>query len=104
GRPLGPSMMLGPSAAMRLLRVPSCLLRWRRRRAGDVVHKGNRLADQFFDRGDGFGVVRPGDDGDGGAGTAGAAGTADAVHVVVRMNRHVEIVDVAHVRNVEAAR
>ena len=106
--------MLVPSALRRPRRLPwfvswfvswfaSWLVLWLGRRAGDLVHEGNRLADQLFDRGDGLGVVRSGDDGDRGAGAAGAAGAADAVHVVVGMDRHIEIIDVADVGNIEAA-
>src|SRR5580700_1561775 len=89
-RLLGSPLLLVPSAALRRPRrlpwlVPclvSCLAAWLvlrlGRRAGDLVHVGNCLADQLFDRGNGFGVVRSGDDADGGAASSGAAGTADA--------------------------
>src|ERR1700733_9854793 len=97
-RLLGSPLMLVPSALRRPCRLPwfvswlrpclvSWLLLWLGRRAGDLVHVGNCLADQFFDRGDGFGVVRAGDDADGGAVSSSAAGTAEAVHVVVGMDR-----------------
>ena len=62
----------------------------------------NVLAGQSFDRGDRLGVER-GDHRDRGAGPPGAAGTADAMHVVVGMMRHIEIEDVAHDRDIEAA-
>src|SRR5580704_7565591 len=112
---LRPALMLVPSALRRPRRLPwfvswfvswlvFWLVPWLGRRAGELVHEWNRLADQFFDRRDGFGVVRSGDDGDGGAVSPGAAGAADAVHVVVGMDRHVEIIDVADVGNIEAAR
>ena len=42
--------------------------------------------------------------GEGVADLAGAAGAADAVNVVLGRERHVEIEDVAHVDDVEAAR
>src|SRR5580704_18576045 len=127
---LRPALMLVPSALRRPRRLPwfvswfvswlvswlvpwlvswlvPCfvfwLVLWLGRRAGELVHEWNRLADQFFDRRDGFGVVRSGDDGDGGAVSPGAAGAADAVHVVVGMDRHVEIIDVADVGDIEAA-
>src|ERR1700728_174687 len=79
-------------------------LRWRRRfwRTGRLAHPGDRSANQLLDRSYGFGVVRARDDGDGRAAAAGSTGAADPVHVVVRMNGNVEIVDVAHVGNVEA--
>src|SRR3979490_2120625 len=38
-----------------------------------------------------------------GAGASGAAGAADAVDIVIGMMRNVEIEDVAHGRNIEAA-
>ena len=41
---------------------------------------------------------------DRGTGAAGAAGAADAMHIIVGMHRNVEIIDVAHVGNIEAAR
>ena len=49
-------------------------------------------------------VSDAGDDGEGFARASGAAGAADAVDVVLGMDRHVEIEDVADVGNVEAAR
>ena len=73
-----------------------------RTRGGSPAH-AMRLADQLLDRGDRLAVGRR-HDGDRGAGLAGAAGAADAVDVVVGVMRHVEIEDVADVRNVEAAR
>ena len=60
------------------------------------------LADQLLDGVDIFGVVARGD-GEGLAGAAGAAGAADAVDIVLGMDRHVVVEDVADVGNVEAA-
>ena len=77
---------------------------FRRRRDGSIAHIGDRLADQLLDRRDSLGVVRSRDDGDRRAGAAGAAGAADPVHVVIGVDRDVEIVDVAHLWNVESAR
>ena len=84
-------------------------LSWRRRvlpvtpyRAGISIMES--AADQLLDRRDRLGVVGAGDDGDGHAGASGAAGAADAVHIIVGMDRHVEIVDVADVGDIEAAR
>ena len=69
---LGSPLMLVPSALRRSRRLPwfvsllvsllvswfvSWLVLWLGRRAGDLVHEGDRLADQLFDRGDGLGVV-----------------------------------------------
>src|SRR5580704_13091522 len=72
-RLLGSPLMLVPSALRRSRRLPwfaswlaSWLVPWLGGRAGDLVHEGDRLADQLFDRGDGLGVVRSGDNGDGG--------------------------------------
>ncbi len=62
----------------------------------------DRLADQFLDRVDVFGVLGDGD-GEGVAFAPGAPGAADAMHVILGMNRHVEIEDVAHVLDIEAA-
>ena len=76
------------------------------RRRGSVAgaaHPGDGLADQLLDRVDRL-AVDGRDDGDGGAAQAGAAGAADAVDVIVGVMRHVEIEDVAHRRDVEAAR
>ena len=64
---------------------------------------GNGRADQLLDR---LHQIALGGrrQGEGMADPAGAAGAADAVDVVVRRERHVEIEDVAHVVDVEAAR
>src|SRR5580693_7096398 len=66
---LGSPLMLVPSALRRSRRLPwfvswlaSWLVLWLGRRAGDLVHKGDRLADQLFDGSDGLGVVRSGND------------------------------------------
>src|SRR5262245_60824130 len=91
--PLGPATWL-PGRAGRAL-VIGC--GWR------LAHPGDALSDQRLDCGDGF-AVRPRDDRDRGAAAPGPAGAADAMHVIVRMVRHVEIEDVADVRNVETAR
>src|ERR1700722_18135077 len=67
-RLLGSPLMLVPSALRRARRLPwfvswfvswlaSWLVLWLGRRAGDLVHEGDWLADQLFDRGDGLGVV-----------------------------------------------
>ena len=111
GRPLRLTMAIRAPAARswctlalggrRLLRR-LCL--FRRRRDGSIAHIGDRLADQLLDRRDRLGVVRSRDDGDRHAGAAGAAGAADPVHVVIGVDRDVEIVDVAHLWNVESAR
>jgi hypothetical protein len=69
-----------------------------------AAEAARRLLGQLLDRGNGFGVVRARYNADRGAGAASAAGTAYPVHVVVGMDRYVEIVDVADLRNVEAAR
>jgi len=73
-----------------------------RRTLGVAFDAGNGLSDQLFDRGDRF-VIERGDDGDRGAGAPGAAGTTDAMDVIVGMMGDVEIEDVAHRGNVEAA-
>src|ERR1700681_2647149 len=69
---------------------------------GAALGAGNSLADQFFDGDDGF-LVERSDDRDRGAGASGASGAADAVDIVIGMMRNVEIEDVAHGRNIEAA-
>src|SRR5262245_29384498 len=95
------SLMLPLLPAARLRRragrglIPAC-----RRR---LPHPRDALPDQRFDRSDGL-AVGAGDDRDRGAAAAGATGAADAVHVIVGMIRHVEIEDVADIRDVEAAR
>src|SRR5215213_5634369 len=71
----------------------------RRRR----ILPGDRLPDQPFDRGDGALVARCYER-ERGPGETGAPGAADAMDIVLGMVRHVEIEDVAHRRNVEAAR
>src|SRR5262245_22096360 len=91
--PLGPATWL-PGRAGRAL-VIGC--GWR------LAHPGDALADQCLDCGDGF-AVRARDDRDRSAAAPGPAGAADAMHVIVGMVRHVEIEDVADVRNVETAR
>ena len=62
----------------------------------------NALADQLFDRCDGF-VINRSNDGDCRSGAACAAGAADPVNIVVRMMRYVEIEDVADFGNLETA-
>ena len=63
---------------------------------------GNALADQLFDRGDGF-VIKRGNDGDRGSRAACAAGAADPVHIVIRVMRYVEIEDVADFGDIKTA-
>src|SRR5580698_362633 len=86
-----------------LPRLRRCILR---RFGGGrrAVHVRDCLPDQFLDCSYCFEVVRSGDKGDGLTTASGAAGAADAVDVIVGMNRNVEIVDVADVRNIETAR
>src|SRR5215472_16386343 len=94
---LAMALTLAPSAVR-----PRCLVgRFRfRGAAGRGIHEGDREADQFLDRGDGFGIVAAADQRDRGAAPAGAAGAADTVHVIVGVERYVEIVDVADFGNV----
>ena len=70
--------------------------------AGEIV-PFDRLADQLFDGVDIFAVGGDGN-GDGDAFASGTTGAADPVDVVIGMRRHVEIEDMAHGRDVEAAR
>ena len=63
---------------------------------------GDALADQLLDGLDGL-LVRRRHQRDRGAGASGAAGAADAVDVVVGVMGNVEIEDVAHRGNIEAA-
>src|SRR5690606_23529543 len=74
---------------------------WRSHVTGQFGFR-NVLVDQLRDRIDILGLGRRGE-GDGNAGAAGATGAADAVDIVLGMGRHVEVEDVAHRRNVEAA-
>src|SRR6185436_2174900 len=67
-----------------------------------LAHPGNALADQLLDRGHRL-AVGTCDDGDRDAAAAGATGAADAMHVVVGVEWHIEIEDVAHVGDVETA-
>src|SRR5215207_2110628 len=60
-------------------------------------------ADQLLDRG-GVLLVVPRDDREGGAAPAGPGGAANAVDIVLGVGRHVEVENVAHGGNVEAAR
>src|SRR5690242_18508027 len=71
--------------------------------AGWLRHPGDGLADQLLDGGNAF-LLRRRDDGDGRAGPSRTAGSADPVNVVVRMMRHVEVEDVTHGGDIEAAR
>src|SRR5947209_9074957 len=61
------------------------------------------IADQSLDRVDVFGVVAR-DERQSCAAAAGAAGASDTMHVIFRVDRHIEIIDVRHVRDIEAAR
>src|SRR5829696_10396429 len=70
----------------------------RRRR----ILPGDRLPDQPFDRGDGA-LVAGRDERERGPGKTRPPGAADAMDIVLGMVRHVEIEDVAHRRDVEAA-
>src|SRR4029079_2682246 len=70
--------------------------------APGCIGPADALADQLLDGGDRL-AVDGADDGDGGAGLAGARSACDAVDVVVGVMRHVEVEDVAHVGDVEAA-
>ena len=68
-----------------------------------LVHPWNCLASQTLDGADGLAVDRR-DDRNCGAASPGPAGAADAMDVIVGVVRHIEIEDVAHLRNVQAAR
>src|SRR5436309_9950578 len=68
-----------------------------------LLHPGDGLPDQLFDRSHGL-VVGGCHDRDRRAAASGAAGAADSVNVVVGVVRHVEIENMAHIRDVEAAR
>ena len=72
-------------------------------RTGRLADPGDGRAQHALDVLELLDVVG-GDDGQRAAFLAGPAGAADAVDVVVRLPGHVEIEDVAHVRDVEAAR
>src|SRR5262249_54846941 len=75
-------------------------LGWRARRRG---HPWDALANELFDGGDVFLLGRR-NDGNGGTSSPRATGTPDPVHVIVGVMGHVEIEDVAHGGNIEAAR
>ncbi|ODN71785.1 hypothetical protein A6302_00928 [Methylobrevis pamukkalensis] len=62
----------------------------------------DRVAGQLLDRREILGIRRT-DEGDRGAAAAGASRPADAVDIVLGMGRNVEVVDVAHLGDVEAA-
>ena len=66
-----------------------------------ALHHRNGLADQLLDLGEVF-LVRRQAEGDGPPGPPGAPGPSDAVDVILGMDRHVEVEDVAHARDVEA--
>ena len=66
------------------------------------LYLGNYLAGQFLDGVQVLAVLGRGD-GEGPAWATGPPGAADAVDVILGMGRHVEIEDVAHFRDVEAA-
>src|SRR6266404_979578 len=70
--------------------------------AGDF-HPRDGLAHQFLDRLDQPALGLRGQ-GEGMPGLAGAAGATDAMDIVFRRKWHVEIEDMAHIDNVEAAR
>src|SRR5581483_8637648 len=63
---------------------------------------GDLLADQLFDCRNRL-LIHRRDDRDSGPAFSRAAGSADAVDIVVRVVRYIEIKDVAHVRDIEAA-
>src|SRR5262245_6904967 len=67
-----------------------------------LVHPGNCLANQTFDGTDGLAVDRR-DNRDRRTASSGPARAADAMNVIVRVVRHVEIENVAHLGNVETA-
>src|SRR4051812_5141168 len=60
------------------------------------------VADQPLDGIDIFRVIAR-DECQRGAAAAGAAGASDTMHVIFGVNRHIEIVDVRHVGNIETA-
>ena len=68
-----------------------------------LVHPWNCLANQPLDGADGLAVDRR-DDSDRSAAPARPAGAADTMNVIIRVMRHIEIEDVAHLRDIEAAR
>ena len=72
-------------------------------RLGLIVHKWNGLSDQFLNCCDRLGVVGARHDADRHAGATGAAGAADAVHIIVGVDRHVKVVDMTDLRDIEAA-
>src|SRR5262249_25560500 len=74
----------------------SCRVRFR------FTRPGHGLADELFYRGDGL-VVGGGGDRYRCAAAAGPARAADAMNIIIGMMRHVEIEDVAHIGDVEAA-
>ena len=75
-----------------------------RRLFGKTLHDApfDLVADQAFDRGEAFFIVLP-DQREGMAGAPGAARAADAVHVIVGLERHVEIEDVSDRRKIGRA-
>ena len=93
--------VLAASATAILMRAGG--LHGRRQRVEARPLPFDRLADQILDLIDIFRVVL-GDDRQRDAGAAGAAGAADAMDIILAMGRHVEVEDMADVRNVEAAR
>src|SRR5690606_32518012 len=76
-------------------------LGFRRWRAEGILHLRDLARDQFLDLLEIFRLVRE-TDRHRLAGTASAAGAADPVDVVLGMDRHVEVEDVADARDVEA--
>lgn len=97
--------MRGPAMAASLaVRSFCCGVLIRRVGRRWSIHPGYLLPDQFLDCGDSFRIVPAADQGDRGAGPSGAAGAADTMNVIVGVVRYVEIVNVAHGGNIEAAR
>ena len=90
--------------------MPPCRLLWQglvlSRRAEILefspFQPADRMTDQFLDFGDML-AVGSRDDRNCSSLFAGAAGAADAMHVILGMDRHVEIEDMADIGNVEAA-
>lgn len=88
------------TAARRTVVVAALVCRWQSRKI--AVQPLNVFTNELLDGVDMLGVALR-DDGEGGAGAAGATGAADAVNVVFRMDRNIEIEDVADIGDVEAA-
>src|SRR5262249_28594774 len=74
------------------------------RRAGELLPDWDRLPGPVLDFGPRLCGVGARHNGDGRTAAPGAPGAADPVHVIIGMKRHVEIVDVTDVRDVEPAR